>query len=63
MIWVIMILIITVFQQWLQRVKGTVIAAADQRNTHWSDWGNIDTVVRRSTDNGLTWEDPIDVID
>ena len=43
--------------------KGTVIAAADQRNTHWSDWGNIDTVVRRSTDNGLTWEDPIDVID
>jgi len=35
--------------------KGTLIAAADQRNTHWSDWGNIDTVVRRSTDNGLTW--------
>lgn len=43
--------------------KGTLIAAADQRNTHWSDWGNIDTVVRRSTDNGLTWEEPIDVID
>lgn len=43
--------------------KGTVIAAADQRNTHWSDWGNIDTVVRRSTDNGLTWGEPIDVID
>ena len=43
--------------------KGTVIAAADQRNTHWSDWGNIDTVVRRSTDNGLTWEEPVDVID
>lgn len=43
--------------------NGVVLAAADQRNTHWSDWGNIDTVVRRSTDNGLTWEDPIDVID
>ena len=28
-----------------------------------SGWGNIDTVVRRSTDNGLTWEEPIDVID
>ncbi len=43
--------------------NGVVIAAADQRNDHWSDWGNIDTVIRRSTDNGNTWEDPIEVID
>lgn len=43
--------------------NGVVIASADQRNTHWSDWGNIDNVVRRSTDNGLTWEEAIEVID
>lgn len=43
--------------------KGTLIAAADQRNTHWNDNGNIDTVIRRSMDHGKTWEDPIDVID
>lgn len=43
--------------------NGVVLAAADQRNSHWSDWGNIDTVVRRSTDNGLTWGEPIDIVD
>ena len=43
--------------------NGVVLAAADQRNTHWNDWGNIDCVVRRSTDNGKTWEEMIDVID
>ncbi len=43
--------------------NGTVIAAADQRNDHWSDWGNIDTVVRISSDKGQSWTDPMDVID
>lgn len=43
--------------------NGTLIAAADQRNTHWSDWGNIDTVIRRSTDQGQSWSDPIKVVD
>lgn len=42
---------------------GTVIAAADQRNMHWSDWGNIDTVIRTSSDKGKTWGDVIDVLD
>lgn len=43
--------------------EGTLIAAADRRATHWNDWGNIDTVIRRSTDNGKTWDDPITVLD
>ena len=42
---------------------GVVIAAADQRHDHWSDWGNIDTVVRMSTDQGQTWSDLTTVID
>lgn len=36
--------------------KGTVIAAIDKRNQHGWDWGNIDTVIRRSTDGGITWQ-------
>ena len=43
--------------------NGVVIAAADERNDHWSDWGNIDTVIRRSEDNGLTWSEPQNIID
>ena len=42
---------------------GVVIAGADQRHDHWSDWGNIDTVVRMSTDHGQTWSDLTTVID
>ncbi|HJC39491.1 MAG TPA: exo-alpha-sialidase, partial [Candidatus Mediterraneibacter faecigallinarum] len=42
---------------------GVVIAGADQRHDHWSDWGNIDTVVRMSTDQGQTWSDLTTVID
>ena len=42
---------------------GVVIAGADQRHDHWSDWGNIDTVVRTSTDQGQTWSDLTTVID
>ena len=43
---------------------GTVVAAFDQRNDGSGDLpGNIDTVVRRSTDNGATWSDPQTVVD
>lgn len=35
--------------------QGTVIAAIDQRHSGSSDCGNIDTVIRRSTDGGDTW--------
>lgn len=42
---------------------GTLLAAADQRNQHWNDNGNIDSVVRRSTDGGKTWSDITDVLD
>lgn len=34
---------------------GVVIAGADQRHDHWSDWGNIDTVIRTSNDQGESW--------
>lgn len=38
---------------------GTLVAAADQRKTTASDYGDIDLMVRRSTDKGETWSDPI----
>ena len=40
-----------------------VIAAIDKRHKHSADWGNIDTVIRRSTDGGKTWSDDQVVID
>lgn len=42
---------------------GTLIAAIDKRNQHASDWGNIDTVIRRSFNGGLTWENAQIVLD
>ncbi|MCU9533787.1 sialidase domain-containing protein [Streptococcus sp. CSL10205-OR2] len=42
--------------------KGTLIAAADARETHYSDWGNIGITIRRSTDQGATWSSRIDAI-
>lgn len=43
--------------------KGTVIAGIDKRHDHAGDWGNIDTVIRRSLDGGKTWEDDQVVLD
>lgn len=43
--------------------KGNVIAAIDKRNTHSSDWGNIDTAIRISNDNGVTFSEPKVVLD
>ncbi|GAA4861061.1 sialidase family protein [Saccharopolyspora cebuensis] len=43
---------------------GTVVVAYDQRNDGAGDLpGNIDTVVRRSTDSGATWSEPRTVVD
>ena len=36
----------------LKTDKGTLIAGADERRLHHSDWGDIGMVVRRSDDNG-----------
>ncbi|WP_439257868.1 exo-alpha-sialidase [Lonepinella sp. BR2271] len=41
---------------------GVVIAVSDKRYKHWSDWGNIDTVIRRSLDGGITWENTQTVV-
>lgn len=40
-----------------------VIAAIDKRYKHSADWGNIDTVIRRSLDGGNTWLEDQVVID
>lgn len=42
---------------------GTVIASIDKRWNGSGDIGQIDTVIRRSEDNGHTWGDLITVID
>lgn len=41
--------------------KGTLLAFCEARRDAQKDWGNIDLVMRRSLDNGNTWE-PIRVI-
>ena len=43
--------------------NNVVIAAIDKRHQHSSDWGNIDTSIRRSFDGGKTWERDQVVID
>lgn len=45
----------------LKTDKGTLIAAADERRLHASDWGDIGMVVRRSEDGGKTWGDRINI--
>jgi sialidase-1 len=41
--------------------KGTVLAICEGRKNSWSDSGNIDLVLKRSTDHGKTWS-PMQVI-
>ncbi|KXU16060.1 Sialidase [Streptococcus oralis] len=43
----------------LKTDKGTLLAGADQRRLHHSDWGDIAMVVRRSENKGHTWGDKI----
>lgn len=43
--------------------KGTLIAFAELRKNGAADLGDIDTVIKRSTDNGKTWSDEIIIQD
>ena len=43
--------------------SGALLAAADARKMHYNDWGDIATVVKRSTDNGNTWSNNVTVVD
>lgn len=45
----------------LKTNKGTLIAGADERRLHSSDWGDIGMVIRRSEDNGKTWGDRVTI--
>ena len=45
----------------LKTDKGTLLAGADERRLHSSDWGDIGMVVRRSEDKGKTWGDRITI--
>lgn len=38
-----------------------MIAGADERRLHSSDWGDIGMVIRRSEDNGKTWDDRVTI--
>ncbi len=42
---------------------GTVLIVAEGRMDGFTDWGDINTIMRRSTDGGRTWSDPYVVID
>mgnify|MGYP000465857734 CR=1 FL=1 len=43
--------------------KGTLLAFCEGRKDSASDSGNIDLLLRRSLDNGLTWEEPKIIVD
>ncbi|HEW0476014.1 TPA: LPXTG-anchored neuraminidase NanA [Streptococcus pneumoniae] len=45
----------------LKTDKGILIAGADERRLHSSDWGDIGMVIRRSEDNGKTWGDRVTI--
>ncbi len=45
----------------VQSANGTLLAFAEGRKAAGNDTGNIDTVLRRSTDGGLTWG-PLQVV-
>lgn len=43
--------------------KGTLIAGCDRRKHHGNDWGNINSVIRRSFDKGRSWQAIQTIID
>lgn len=47
----------------LRTTRGTLIAGADERRTTNNDYGDIDSVIRRSTDQGQTWSDKVYLFD
>ncbi|MFB3828259.1 MAG: exo-alpha-sialidase [Bryobacteraceae bacterium] len=47
----------------LQTARGTLLAFAEARKNSSSDWGDIDTVVKRSADGGRTWSKAVMVAD
>ncbi|MCC6679776.1 MAG: exo-alpha-sialidase [Phycisphaeraceae bacterium] len=42
---------------------GTLLVVAEGRKDGFTDWVDINTIMRRSTDGGRTWSDPAVVID
>lgn len=46
----------------LKTNNGTLIAGVDQRHDHSRDWGDIDLVIRRSSNNGESWGEKIKII-
>lgn len=46
-----------------QTAKGTLLAFCEGRKDSSRDWGNIDTLVKRSSDGGRTWSKAITVAD
>ena len=43
--------------------KGTLLAFVEGRRTGRNDWGDIDILLKRSTDNGKTWSPTLTVAD
>lgn len=43
--------------------SGTVLAYCEARKSEHGDWGNIDILLRRSTDGGKTWSEPKKIAD
>jgi hypothetical protein len=42
--------------------KGTLLAYCEARKNAGGDWGDIDVLMRRSTDSGKTWDEPRKVV-
>ena len=47
----------------VQSAKGTLLAFCEGRRNNQRDWGDIDVLVKRSTDGGRTWSKTITVAD
>lgn len=43
--------------------KGTLLVSTEARKDGFGDWADINTIIRRSTDRGKTWEPPLTIID